>query len=591
MTAFRLDVVAAPDEFSEGGVAHERWWQQGAECPLQLLGRGKALTRLGRERSGDDSIDAWKIERWVARRRRGPGLQLLERRRACNEELPEQHPQRVDVAAAVGSLAREDLRCGVARSPDERAWRSQSRIRSGSSDAEIDETDLAGESHHHIVGRDVSMDDPSYTVSVRERSSDLANDVDHYRRRDGLAAAERAGSELCEGAALNVLLRDERLFVHAVRRERLSDSAVRQRPDEVGFALKARESLWVRQGIGVQAFNDAELLRPRPTGEGQEHGPHPAASQRPNEDVGAPAPGILNHQLGRSTVRARRHAGAKPARSSCDIRGAVRGSKNTGAGDLAAAQHTRSLVPLNCVEIERGRAARRQRINENAPPGSRSHLTRPVVRHGGVADAEGGAIQENTATLAAVDHDGVDHQSSTGGTDALRCGRREAYSTKVGEPAGHIETGRCRARNDGGLLADERRHRVAGSLVGPSASIVHGASNDDQRLRIAEGQPNRIQRAVRTRGSSTSNYEGRLARRHCVLDVDRFGVRRAVPVDLGHADPRVARGTELRDALAVARAGGAGVRSRVADRLPAVAVAVRAREALDATSLRADRRV
>ena len=155
-------------------------------------------------------------------------------------------------------------------------------------DAEVDQADLAVEADHHVVGGDIAVDDPQ-PMGVGERSGDLAGHVRGDCLRNALPHPQGRGAELGERSSRDELLRDERLPLVIVDRERLRDRAVRQSPGDVRLAAKPSQALTVRERVGVEALDHAELVVPGPSREGQEHRSHAAASERPNENVGAPA--------------------------------------------------------------------------------------------------------------------------------------------------------------------------------------------------------------------------------------------------------------------------------------------------------------
>ena len=140
------------------------------------------------------------------------------------------------------------------------------------------------------------MDD-ARLVRVRESVGYLLSDVCRDRGGDLLLGSHGRRSELGKRAALDELLDDVGLAVMVAGVERSRDGAVRNRPRDVRLAAKPLEPLRVRERLGVHALDDTRLLDAPSSGERQEHGPHSAASERPDEDVVAPALGVLDHRV------------------------------------------------------------------------------------------------------------------------------------------------------------------------------------------------------------------------------------------------------------------------------------------------------
>ena len=118
-------------------------------------------------------------------------------RLGSGEHLVEHDAQRVEVCAFISAAARDEFRCDIADSADERFRRGFARH--SACESEVSEFDLPVGAQKHVVGFEIPVDHPGFVNSF-ECGEDRVDDA------DGLAGCETA-------AELQFLAQSDRLEV------------------------------------------------------------------------------------------------------------------------------------------------------------------------------------------------------------------------------------------------------------------------------------------------------------------------------------------------------------------------------------------
>ncbi len=154
-------------------------------------------------------------------------------------QLIEHHAERVEVGAVIARLAQPLLRRHIGRGPDRRARGGVAWPGENLGDPEVGEDHTPAGVHHHVRGFDIAVDHV-VLVSVSQRLSDLARDLDRGLERERLPAvgqAFEAGLERCAFDEFHDHVRRAALDVEVVD---LHDVRMVERGHVLGFALEAR---------------------------------------------------------------------------------------------------------------------------------------------------------------------------------------------------------------------------------------------------------------------------------------------------------------------------------------------------------------
>ena len=227
-------------------------------------------------------------------------LRIAGEQALAGAELPQHDAHRVHVDATVADLLARDLRSDVAGLREHDTGDGVAAAVVPARGAEVDQLQLAGVADHHVLGREIAVDDPersavraSALVHVRERLAHLDHDRDRLGPADARADLHSAMTRVRERAALDVLDDGVRLAVF-VRRclQDLRDPGVIELRLDASLVEETRQERAVVDVIATHGLHDDRALGALDPGRRREVDvAHPATSEEleeeePAEDAG-----------------------------------------------------------------------------------------------------------------------------------------------------------------------------------------------------------------------------------------------------------------------------------------------------------------
>ncbi len=203
-----------------------------------------------------------------------------------DDELVQDDPRRVDVAPVVVGLAPRLLGRHVCVLPAARLPRGLGLpgLPDEAGDAEVEELHLALEAHHHVVGRDVAVDEveprpvgSTAGMGVAESAEEVRGDVEGERQGHRSPVAPKRLVQPREVAPEHVLHCDVVVRPYLAEIEDLYDVGVAEAGTDLRLPDEHRHEPWIVRQIGEDPFDDEPFLEPlRPEASREEHLGHPA---------------------------------------------------------------------------------------------------------------------------------------------------------------------------------------------------------------------------------------------------------------------------------------------------------------------------
>nr|WP_236644646.1 hypothetical protein [Sorangium cellulosum] len=272
---------------------------------------------------------------------------------APRAQLPEHDPERVEVDPRVARIAVRDLRRDVARLREHDARDRVAAPVLSAGGPEVDDLHVAGEAEHHVLGRQVAVDDAERgarrvlaLVHVGERLGDHRRDRDRLRPVEAVPELHRARPDLAEAPALDVL--DDRVRLPGrrvdVRLDDLRDTGMLELRLHPRLVEEAGDVARIRRVLAADDLHDHGALGPLEAGRGgEEHLAHASPSDAPQEHVAAERSGNI-------------------VRSEAALVGLMRGRKNRAGHGRGGVRHEPNLSdvgqggPTSRWRTEMGRA-------------------------------------------------------------------------------------------------------------------------------------------------------------------------------------------------------------------------------------------
>jgi hypothetical protein len=220
---------------------------------------------------------------------------LLEVQHLAGQHLVQHDAGREDVGAVVDALAPGLLRGHVVVLALDHADRGLARLHRRLGDAEVDQLDLAGRRHQHVLRRHVAVDDAHRLAAAVALAVRVVQAVGHllgHERRHvdrHLEIALRAlAQDLVEVGAVDELHHDVVGFADPPEIEGVGDVDVLQLHRDLRLVDEHLDELLVLREVRVDHLQRDELLEPRqPPGLGQVDLRHAAHRDLADQRVGA----------------------------------------------------------------------------------------------------------------------------------------------------------------------------------------------------------------------------------------------------------------------------------------------------------------